>query len=384
MRHHKYNPEFKFTVDPIEFDKYTDTQVLRYCLGATMYMPGTTKFAPKILSKSIPGLTSMVLCFEDACPEEDVSAAEENTLEILSTLHESIENGTITRNDLPMIFIRVRSPEQFIAFSNRLTKSQAKILTGFNLPKFNSENGEIYLKQLVNLNIRLDEILYGMPIIEDTKVAQKESRIEELICIEKTLDKYFKYILQVRVGATDFSSIFGLRRSVKFPIYDILTVNDILADILNIFSRDNKYVISGPVWEYFRKPDITHTVHSENFDFFQNLINRVPVINNEIDGLLREVLIDRENGFCGRTIIHPTQIKYVNALMTVTKEEFNDAQQILSTADGVVKSSTSNKMNEIKPHTLWAQKILDRARAFGVVENENSIYELISTANEDF
>ena len=67
MRHHLYNPDFKFVVEPESFDKYTDREFLQYCLGATMYMPGTKDFAPKILSNAMPGLTTIVLCFEDAC-----------------------------------------------------------------------------------------------------------------------------------------------------------------------------------------------------------------------------------------------------------------------------------------------------------------------------
>ena len=51
--------------------------------------------------------------------------------------------------------------------------------------------------------------------------------------------------------------------------------------------------------------------------------------------------------------------------MCVTKEEYDDACQILSTQDGVIKSANANKMNEIKPHTTWAETIYMRAQAFG-------------------
>ena len=53
-------------------------------------------------------------------------------------------------------------------------------------------------------------------------------------------------------------------------------------------------------------------------------------------------------------------MKFVNALMAVTKEEYDDACQILGTGGGVVKSSGGNKMNEIKPHTNWAKKVYNR------------------------
>ena len=86
MRHHLYNPKFEFVVEPMSFNKYTDRELLQYCLGATMYMPGFKDFTPKILNNSMPGLTTIVLCFEDACPEEKVSEAMENVHHLLATV----------------------------------------------------------------------------------------------------------------------------------------------------------------------------------------------------------------------------------------------------------------------------------------------------------
>ena len=384
MKHHKYNPDFQFVVEPVEFDKYTDLSLLRYCLGATMYMPGTKDFAPKILSREMPGLTSMVLCFEDACPEEDVPAAENNTLKLLDRLFTALENGDLTRADLPLIFVRVRSVEQFVHFSERLTKEQASILTGFNFPKFNSWNGEAYFDHLVHVNKQLNEILYGMPIIEDSVVAFKETRVGELMRIKGILNKYYECVLQVRVGATDFSAYFGVRRGVDYSIYDIMTVSECSNDILNVFSRNNDFIVSGPVWEYFRQTKEMMFKDLVEHDFRNSLLKRKLIFNYEVDGLLREVILDKANGFVGRTVIHPTHVKYVNALMAVTKEEYEDAMQIVSTGDGVIKSSSLNKMNEIRPHTLWAEKILGRAKAFGVIDCENSFFDLFSVSDDGF
>ena len=82
MRHHAYQPSSKFVIEPVNFDKYTDRDLLRYCLGATMYMPGTKDFLQPILTKKYPGLTSMVMCFEDACKEELVTEAEQNVIHL--------------------------------------------------------------------------------------------------------------------------------------------------------------------------------------------------------------------------------------------------------------------------------------------------------------
>ena len=381
MRHHSYNKDFQFVVEPMEFNKYTEREVLQYCLGATMYMPGTKDFADKILNNSIPGLTSMVLCFEDACPEELVPQAEDNTLALLEKVSSALDDGSITYENIPLIFCRVRSVEQFNRFASRLTKHQARVLTGINFPKFTSSNGDAYFSLLKKLNSDLDEVLYGMPIIEDETVAFKETRIPELLAIKAILDSYREYVLQVRVGATDFSSCFGVRRGVDYSIYDIMTVKECLTDILNIFSRNNDYIVSGPVWEYFRASQEMMFKDLPKYDVEDCLLKRIPIINNEVDGLLREVILDKANGFVGRTVIHPTHVKFVNAMQSVTREEYEDACQILGTGDGVIKSSNGNKMNEIKPHTNWANKIYMRAKAYGVIENSGSYIKLFSVAD---
>lgn len=379
MRHHKYNPDFEFFVKPEDFNKYSDKELLQYCLGATMYMPGTKDFSQKILKHDLPGLTSMVFCFEDACPEGDVEKAEKNVIHVLDVLATALENGELTYDELPLIFCRVRNQEQFIRFGEQLTKHHAKALTGINFPKFNAHNGDVYMFYLKHLNEELGEILYGMPIIEDSEVAFKETRLTELMEIRKILDKYKDIVLQVRVGATDFSSCFGVRRGVDYSIYDILTVREILSDVINVFGRNNDYVISGPVWEYFRASKQMMFEELPSHDVEDCLLKRIPIVNTEIDGLLREVILDKANGFVGRTVIHPTHIRYVNAMQAVTKEEYQDAIKILnSEKGGVFKGESNNKMNEVKPHTNWATKIYMRSRAYGVIENENSYLELFS------
>lgn len=384
MRHHKYNPDFEFVVKPEDFNKYTEKELLQYCLGATMYMPGTKDFSQKILDNSMPGLTSMVFCFEDACPEDKVEDAEKNVIHVLDVLSTALDEGRLTYDNLPLIFCRVRSQEQFIRFAEQLTKHHVKALTGINFPKFNAQNGEVYMFYLNQLNKKFGEILYGMPIIEDSEVAFKETRIAELTEIKKILDKYKDIVLQVRVGATDFSSCFGVRRGVDYSIYDVLTVREILSDIINIFGRNNDYVISGPVWEYFRASKQMMFEDLPSYDVEDCLLKRIPIVNTEIDGLLREVVLDKANGFVGRTVIHPTHVPYVNAMQAVTKEEYTDAVNILgSDKGGVFKGESGNKMNEVKPHTNWATKIYMKARAYGVIENENSYIKLFTPKSEN-
>ena len=378
MRHQRYNPDFSFVVEPEHFNKYTDRDLLQYCLGATMYMPGYKDFLEKILDNSMPGLTTMVLDFEDACPEERVPEAMENVHTLLAAVTDAVDSGRLDADLVPLIFVRIRDLAQFKAFGSKLTKKEARSLCGINFPKFNAENGYEYFAYLLDLNEQLDEVLYGMPIIEDPEVAYKETRISELIGIRKILDKYHRLVLQVRVGGTDFSSVFGVRRGVDYSLYDIMVVRECLSDIINVCARNNDYVVSGPVWEYFRAPKERMFEELPKHGLEDYLMRRKPMVNNEIDGLLREVILDKANGFIGRTVIHPTHVKFVNALMAVTKEQYDDARQILGTGGGVVKGSGGNKMNEIRPHTNWANKIYNRGRAFGVIENEAAYIKLFA------
>lgn len=383
MRHHKYNPDFQFVIKPESFNKYTDKELLQYCLGAAMYMPGTKEFSQKILSREMPGLTTIVFCFEDACPENRVREAEDNVFHMLDRLACAMDQGELTDEDLPLIFCRVRDQQQFIRFADQLKGHHAKVLTGINFPKFNSQNGQDYLSCLKELKERLGQVIYGMPIIEDSLVACKETRLTELLAIRRILDHNKDLILQIRVGATDFSSCFGVRRGVDHSIYDILTVRDCLADILNVFSRNNDYVISGPVWEYFRVSKDMMFRELPAYSIEDCLLRRIPIANTEIDGLLREVILDKANGFVGRTVIHPSHVKYVNALQAVTLEEYKDAVSILeSETCAVFKGESGNKMNEVKPHKNWAVKIFMRARAYGVIDSADSYHQLFSSDDD--
>ncbi|QOS67611.1 HpcH/HpaI aldolase/citrate lyase family protein [Eggerthella guodeyinii] len=376
MRHHQHNENYNFVVSPESFNKYSEKKFLAYCLGATMYMPGTKDFTRKILDRDMPGLTSIVLDFEDACRAEDVEDAEANVLHLLSEVSAELDKDAISYDSVPLVFCRVRSPEQFERFSKQLDGRHVRALAGINFPKFDTTNGNDYCRILRELNDRCGEIVYGMPILESERIAFKESRIDELLGIRRIVDENSDLILHIRVGGTDFSGCFGVRRGMDYTIYDIMTVRACLMDIMNVFGRNNDYVVSGPVWEYFRasgrmKFEDIPAVNVDNL-----LVKRTPIFNNEVDGLLREVILDKANGFVGKTVIHPTHVKFVNALEAVTREEYEDAAQILEASSGVLKSAESNKMNEIGPHHNWAEKVLYRARAYGVVENESEYLKL--------
>lgn len=342
---------------PEKFSLNSPREVLSHSLGAALYMPAVRKsIVEDILYKKHPGIRTMVLCLEDAVSKRQLSEAETNLVHIFNQLQYFFENQPDLLEDIPLIFVRVRNLQQFELLLN---KSKFTGLCGFIFPKFDSMAGEDYLRILKEYNIRNSRNLYGMPILETSSIIYKESRTDELHKIKSILDDYREYILNIRVGGTDLSGIYGLRRGKDYSIYDLVVVRDCISDIINVFKRDG-YVISGPVFEYFNR-------------------------DNELDnpGLLRETLLDLTNGFTGKTVIHPSQVNLVNSLMVVAKEEYLDAKNILkSSDDGVIKSSYSNKMNEIKPHTKWARNIIMRAKVMGVYNDGKGYEDILRASNK--
>ena len=99
----------------------------------------------------------------------------------------------------------------------------------------------------------------------------------------------------------------------------------------------------------------------------------------DLDGLIREVVLDRANGLVGKSVIHPSHVAAVNSLSVVSCEEYLDALDVLGTesAGGVASSAYRNKMNESKPHTAWARRTLLRSRVFGVAQEDVSFVDLL-------
>ncbi|MED4226775.1 HpcH/HpaI aldolase/citrate lyase family protein [Neobacillus cucumis] len=382
-----YEDEIKryFFQRPRAFTKYTNRELLSYGLGATLYMPATRpNIHQEILSKKHVGLTSLVIDLEDAIGDKDVALAEVLLVKELLRLHVECRKGLINHEDLPLMFIRIRHLDQLKQLSEQLGDA-LNLLTGVVIPKFSVENGRDILEMVRDIHSDAHPF-YAMPILESPKVIQKESRMDELIGIKQLLDQYRDYILNVRIGATDFCGLYGIRRNMDTTVYDIAVLRDCISDIINVFQRfDSPYVVSGPVWEYFSakkrmlKPQLRQTPFWERYGE-EGLKWRAQLIDENMDGLIREILMDISNGLTGKTIIHPSHIKVVQALNVVSYEEFIDARNIVKASDsnnGVMKSDFANKMNEVKPHYFWAKKILLKSQIYGVLHEECTNIDLI-------
>ncbi|MGG1940542.1 HpcH/HpaI aldolase/citrate lyase family protein [Paenibacillus polymyxa] len=386
----------------MEFHNRSPKNILAYAIGAALYMPATrSEVAQEIKNGKHEGLTTVILDLEDAIGDQQVGQAEESLAQQLLLLLSYVRTGMMSEQQLPLLFVRVRSVEQLERLLNSLGETLA-LLTGFVLPKFSSDNGRAYFALIAEYNRTMHTgagdasrtpVLYGLPILESSKIIYRETRWKELLAIKEILDEVQEYVLNVRIGATDFSSLYGLRRSPDITIYEIAVIRDCIADIINLFGRvDSDYVVSGPVWEYFShrerifKPQLRVSPFEDAFGKPGRYL-RMDFISDAVDGLIREVMMDKENGIIGKTIIHPSHIKPVQAMYAVTHEEYMDALEIVERNDGslgVFKSTYANKMNEIKPHLNWAYRIINRSKVYGVLHEQQHFVSLLPNHENTF
>ncbi|WP_396908009.1 HpcH/HpaI aldolase/citrate lyase family protein [Mycolicibacterium sp.] len=347
----------------LEFD--ADREAVATALGATLYMPADRDdLAATVARRASEGICSMVLDLEDAVDEANVEAA---ALNAVNALDELASDGLAAT---AMVFVRVRSEACIERIVGKLTVG-AQALAGFVVPKFSAATGERYLRQIVQASATLGKHLYCMPVLESSQILYRETRDAELDAIAEILNRYRETVLAVRVGATDMCGMYGIRRDRDHTIYDVKIVADTIADIVNRLARNDGtgFVVTAPVWEYFAdherlfRPLLRTTPFAEH----DAVRFRTGLVSRDLDGLLREISLDRANGMVGKTVIHPTHVAAVHALSVVTHEEYRDATDVIAaTEGGVRRSEYRNKMNEPRPHRLWAQQILRRAKVFGV------------------
>ncbi|KAF2780370.1 MULTISPECIES: HpcH/HpaI aldolase/citrate lyase family protein [Streptomyces] len=373
-----------FHQEPCTFTADSPARLLSAALGATLYSPATRpSLADDILKQGARGLVSMVLCLEDSIDDADVPFGEENLVRRLTDLAE--RSGV----DLPLLFVRVRTPEQIPDLVHRLGPA-VRLLSGFVLPKFTEERGMPFLEALAAAEATSGRRLFAMPVLESPDLLYRETRVQTLEGIFRAVDKYRDRVLALRLGVTDFCSSYGLRRGPDMTAYDVQIVASVIADVVNMLARADGtgFTVTGPVWEYFRvqermfKPQLRQSPFLEG----QAVELRQKLIEHSMDGLLREISLDRANGLLGKTCIHPSHVLPVHALSVVSHEEYSDAQDILRPergGGGVMRSAYTNKMNEVKPHRAWAERTLLRAEVFGVANEDIGFVELLAAGLSD-
>ncbi|KUN39645.1 ATP/GTP-binding protein [Streptomyces longwoodensis] len=389
MRHFGHiAPEVRrrlFHHEPCTFTADSPARLLSAALGATLYSPATRpRLADDVVKQGAHGVVSMVLCLEDSIGDEDVPAGEENLVRQFADLDGRTADGGRPGVELPLLFIRVRTPEQIPDLVGRLGPA-VRLLSGFVIPKFTGERGVPFLEALAVAEAACGRRLFAMPVLESPELLYRESRVETLEGIFRAVDKYRDRVLALRLGVTDFCSSYGLRRAPDMTAYDVQIVASVIADVVNMLGRADGtgFTVTGPVWEYFRvpermfKPMLRHSPFLEG----QAVELRERLIEHAMDGLLREITLDHANGLLGKTCIHPSHVPAVHALSVVSHEEYSDAADILRPergGGGVLRSQYTNKMNEVKPHRAWAERTMLRAEVFGVAHEDVSFVDLLA------
>jgi citrate lyase beta subunit len=347
-----------FKYSPAEFNRDTERETLGLALGAALYTPGSRpEFGEKILAGqyrrgAFSGLAALIICLEDAVADSELPKAEANVVEQLKLL----ERAALFQPEAgPALFLRVRNARQLdklvVAAGSALG-----VLAGIVFPKSGPGNLPGFFAALDRANEAAGRNLYALPLLETKEMLYSELREQSLQETRRILLAEVDRVLTVRVGATDFSSLYGLRRPAERTIYDVHVIRDGLTAILNRFNRaEDGFIVSGPVYEHF-------STRQER-----------PLSSKPEQVLWQEVQLDVLNGFKGKTCIHPSQISIVNTGHIVSLETYEDASLILSESaksNGVLQSPKRNKMNEVKPHLSWARQVMAQAEIYGVL-NEN-------------
>lgn len=314
--------------------------LLYYSVGPLLYCPANNEtIAGSIITERFGSHYSLALCLEDTIRDDCVLQAENSLVNSIRAIHAAAFGK---RFFIPKIFIRVREAAQISALLCCLGEA-GSLITGFIIPKFSLENADIFINAVLNVSLKTNRKIYMMPILESPTIIPLRDRYDILYALKDKLDKVGEYVLNIRVGGNDLCHFFGFRRHSSESIYGIRPISDILSDIITVFGAD--YVVSGPVWEYFRG-------------------------NGWDTGLINELKEDRLCGFVGKTVIHPNQIALVNEAYTVEKKDYDDALAVLNwdpkRSSLVSKSAGKERMNEYKTHYNWALKTLLLSEAYGI------------------
>lgn len=315
--------------------------MLYYSVGALLYCPANNEsIVNSLINEKFGSFFSLALCLEDTINDNCVLEAESKLIHSINTLY---DYSNTKHFFIPKIFIRVRNPLQIVSLLERCGDS-GKLITGFIIPKFSLENADLYINTILSVNHTYSRNIYMMPILESPSIIHLQNRFNILYTLKEKLSKIEELVLNIRVGGNDLCHMFGFRRHCDESIHNIPAISGIFADIITVFGMD--YVISGPVWEYYK---------GGNWD----------------KGFIQELKEDRLCGFIGKTVIHPNQIPLVNQAYKVTRTDYDDACSILNwdiSSESFVSGSVSGeRMNEFKTHSNWAEKIIFLSNAYGII-----------------
>lgn len=281
-----------------------------YRLGASLYVPLTHKDCLPIANgERWPELRSVIFCSEDAVAEDRLGCA-------LDNLHHCLERMR-PRSRL-MRFVRVRNPD---ILTWLLGLAGIDKLDGFVLPKLDNSNFSDYFTPLAGTRFRC------MPTLETREVfdAQAMMDLRERLISED----HREHVLALRIGGNDLLALLGMRRPRDRSIYRT-ALGPTIANLVTIF-KPHGFELTAPVLEHLDCPEL----------------------------LMEELADDLAHGLCGKTAIHPSQLKIINAAFQTTATDVSAARRILLDERAVFQYQGS--MCEIATHAEWARQTLARA-----------------------
>lgn len=297
-------------------------------LGATLYMPATRKdIADAVTQDKIPGLRSLVICLEDAVSEEDIPAALKNLEQLLHKLSACMRNQGKT--DWPLVFIRPRHAEM----GKRLKEHyDLSAIDGFVLPKFTLSALAEWWDIIGGTHLHMMPTLETEDVFDVVQMRELANHLIAHPCHER--------IIALRIGGNDLMNVVSLRRPRDLTLYDS-PMGYVIKMLVSVFgTRD--FALTAPVCEHIDDQAV----------------------------MARELALDMAHGLVGKTAIHPRQIEIIQSALMVTQSEHSDALRILNSSQAVFKSQ--GVMCEPATHRRWAAAILDRARFYGLHNEQNA------------
>jgi citrate lyase beta subunit len=326
-----------------------------YQLGASLYMPATRQDIWQVIKRDkLPTINSIIICLEDAVSHNDVELALTRLQTLLHTwaIHvdsindPSRESGFQSNQQSnqqseqknqhptrPLVFIRPRNPMMLQQLADY---AHIDLIDGFVMPKVDMYSLSNWRMACQNLSI--DHLL--MPTLETAALFNPHHNQELAIGFKEA---FSQPVFALRIGGNDLFAALRLRRPKNSIVYDT-PIGTLAYQLLGCFVPHGFY-LTAPVFEYLDQPTL----------FMQELTRDVSL------------------GLVGKTVIHPSQIALVQQAYCVPMSTLDEAQAILhSEAKAVFKYN--NTMLEPATHRAWATEIVNRADAFGTIDDGNSDY----------
>lgn len=314
-----------------------------YQLGASLYMPATRQDIWQVIKRDkLPTINSIIICVEDAVSHDDVELALQRLQELLNTwaAHiDSINDPSTPQNNKqeqptrPLVFVRPRNPMMLQKLAHY---KHIELLDGFVMPKVDMCSLSNW--HMACQNLSTDQLL--MPTLETAALFNPHHNQELAIGFKEA---FSQPVFALRIGGNDLFAALRLRRPKNSIVYDT-PIGTLAYQLLGCFVPHGFY-LTAPVFEYLDQPTL----------FMQELTRDVSL------------------GLVGKTVIHPNQIALVQQAYCVPASTLDEAQAILhSEAKAVFKYN--NTMLEPATHRAWATEIINRAKVFGTINNNNTEY----------